>query len=111
MSIRIAALAAAGMLLALAPGDASAQRHWHGGGPRVGFGITLGGPGYYGHGPRYYAPRPYWGPAYVAPPAYFAPPPVYVAPPVYAAPPAYYPPAYVPLNPAARGGADGGYKR
>jgi len=53
---------------------------------RVGFNVSIGGPGYgvaFGNGPywrgsHYY--RPYWSAAYIAPPVYYAPPVVYPAP-------------------------------
>ena len=59
---------------------------------RVGFNVSIGGPGYgiafgsapyWGHRHHY---RPHWRAAYVAPPVVYGPPVVYRAPVVYAAP-------------------------
>ena len=72
---------------------------------RIGFNLSIGGPGYavsvgnapyrgaYYDGP-YRSYRPHWRPARVAPPLVYAPPVVYVAPPprvVYRAPYVRYP--------------------
>lgn len=68
---------------------------------RVGFSVSIGGPGYavaFGNAPywghrHYYAPyRPYYRPAYVVPPVVYEPQVVYVAPRVvYRAPYVRYP--------------------
>lgn len=63
---------------------------------RIGFNLSIGGPGYgvtfgnapYWRGHHYH--RPYWGPAYVAPPVIYAPQVVYQPPVVYRSPPAVY---------------------
>lgn len=80
---RIAALAGALVVGALACGSAFAQHH-RGHGPRVGVGIYVGAPFYpYYYRPYYYAPY-YYPPVVVAP----SPPPVYIeqAPPAPEAP-------------------------
>jgi hypothetical protein len=72
---------------------------------RIGFNLSIGGPGYgvtvgnapyyRGYGPRYYGPRyRHWAPApvYVAPPVVYRPPVVYTAPvPRYGYRAPYYP--------------------
>ena len=63
---------------------------------RVGFNISIGGPGYgvafgsapYWRGHHHY--RPYWSAAYIAPPVVYAPTVVYPAPVVYRAPRVVY---------------------
>jgi hypothetical protein len=72
---------------------------------RVGFNLSIGGPGYavsvgnapyyapysYSYGPRHYYHRHYWRPAYAPAPVYVAPPVVYRAPVVVEPAPYYYP--------------------
>lgn len=76
---------------------------------RVGFNVSIGGPGYavsVGNTPYWggYAPyyRPHWRPAYVAPRVVYAPPPVvvYPAPVVYRAPRVVYRAPYAVRRPA-----------
>jgi hypothetical protein len=81
---------------------------------RVGFNVSIGGPGYgvsFGNGPywrgshygsHYY--RPYWSAAYLAPPVVYSAPvvypaPVYTAPVVYRAPRVVYRAPYVVRRP------------
>ena len=80
---------------------------------RVGFNVSIGGPGYgisvgnapyYGYGHRHYAPR--WVASYVAAPVVYAPPVVYTEPavvyaprPVYRAPRVVYRAPYVVRRP------------
>ncbi len=73
--VRIAALAGALVVGALASGSAFAQHHrGHGHGPRVSLGFYVGAPFYpYYYRPYYYAPY-YYPPVVVAP----AQPPVYI---------------------------------
>jgi hypothetical protein len=71
---------------------------------RVGFNVSIGGPGYgvsFGNAPYWggYRYRPYWGPAYVAPPVVYAPPVYYRAPVVYRAPRVVYRAPYVVRRP------------
>jgi hypothetical protein len=72
---------------------------------RVGFNVSIGGPGYgiaFGNAPywghRHYY-RPYWSAGYIAPPIVYAPPVVYRAPVVYAAPRVVYRAPYVVRRP------------
>lgn len=72
---------------------------------RVGFNVSIGGPGYgiafgnapyWGHRHHY---RPHWRAAYFAPPVVYGPPVVYSAPVVYAAPRVVYRAPYVVRRP------------
>jgi len=82
---------------------------------RVGFNVSIGGPGYgvsFGNAPYRYGGhhyRPYWSAAYIAPPVVYAPPvyypaPVYTAPVVYRAPRVVYRAPYVARRPIVAGG-------
>jgi hypothetical protein len=70
---------------------------------RVGFNVSIGGPGYavsFGNAPYFRAYRPYyhgprWRAAYVAPRTVYAPPVVYTAPVVYPVPRVVYRAPYV----------------
>ena len=72
---------------------------------RIGFNLSIGGPGYgvafgngpYWHGSHHY--RPYWSAAYVAPPVVYTPPYYYSAPVVYPAPRVVYRAPYVVRRP------------
>jgi hypothetical protein len=71
---------------------------------RVGFNVSIGGPGYgvsFGNGPYWrggHHYRPYWSAAYIAPPVYY-PAPIYTAPVVYRAPRVVYRAPYVVRRP------------
>jgi hypothetical protein len=68
---------------------------------RVGFNVSIGGPGYgvsFGNGPYWrghHHYRPYWSAAYIAPPVVYASPIVYAPPVVYSAPVVYRAPRVV----------------
>ena len=76
---------------------------------RVGFNVSIGGPGYgvaFGNGPywrgsHYY--RPYWSAAYIAPPVLYSPPVYYAPPVVYRAPRVVYRAPYVVRRPVVVG--------
>lgn len=81
---------------------------------RVGFNVSIGGPGYgvsFGNGPYWrggHHHRPYWSAAYIAPPVIYAPPvyypaPIYTAPVVYRAPRVVYRVPYVVRRPVVVG--------